>query len=157
MKKAQTMFPGGIAILSNSAGSSDDEGWKMASKTEQNIGIPVIRHMVKKPGCINEVLTHFEQSLQKNILPQEICVVGKQPSLNTIIATISNCYLSTAIIIGDRVMTDVVFANQYNMLSVLVDPISHTRDHPVAMVFRILELHLLLPIIKWYIQTFHRN
>lgn len=127
------MFPGGVAILSNSAGSSDDEGWKMATKTENSIGLPVIRHMTKKPGCLNEVLTHFEGKLEKQITPKQICMIG------------------------DRVMTDVVFANQYDMISVLVDPISHTRDHPVAILFRILELHLLLPIITWYMKTFHKK
>ena len=37
---------------------------------------------------------------------------------------------------GDRLLTDVVFANRYGMLSVLVAPLSHTQDHPVAVVLR---------------------
>ena len=33
-------------------------------------------------------------------------------------------------------MTDVVFANQNRMVSVLVNPISNIRDHPVAVILR---------------------
>lgn len=148
VRRAEEMFPGGIAILSNSAGSSDDEGWKMADKTEENIGLPVIRHMVKKPGCLNEVLSHFEGRMNKNITPKQICVIGKEACLSLYVY--SNI---ASISIGDRVMTDVVFANQYDMISVLVDPLSSVRDHPAAIVFRFLELQLLLPIIKWYLNT----
>ena len=38
--------------------------------------------------------------------------------------------------LGDRLLTDVVFANRYDMVSVLVAPIDHYRDHPVAVVLR---------------------
>ncbi len=38
--------------------------------------------------------------------------------------------------IGDRVLTDIVFANQHKMHSVLVRPLSQTRDHPVAVLIR---------------------
>lgn len=70
------LFPQGVAILSNSVGSSDDEDYKMAAKTEQTTGIPVICHQVKKPGCLNEVLEHFEKTLKKKVQPEEICVIG---------------------------------------------------------------------------------
>ena len=39
-------------------------------------------------------------------------------------------------IAGDRVLTDVVFANQYGMLSVLVAPLSLSKDHPIAVIIR---------------------
>ena len=38
--------------------------------------------------------------------------------------------------VGDRVLTDVVFGNQYGMLSVLVEPLSLVKDHPVAVIIR---------------------
>ena len=38
--------------------------------------------------------------------------------------------------VGDRVLTDVVFGNQYGMLSVLVEPLSLVKDHPVAVLIR---------------------
>jgi hypothetical protein len=53
--KAVELFPNAVAILSNSAGSGDDEGFKMALETEALMKLPVIRHRMKKPGCLNEV------------------------------------------------------------------------------------------------------
>lgn len=44
-----------IAILSNSVGTPDDVGFAGAVETEAGLGIPVIRHAHKKPGCIQEV------------------------------------------------------------------------------------------------------
>ena len=45
--EAHTEFPGKIAILSNSVGSSDDQNYKAAAETEKNLKIPVIRHRIK--------------------------------------------------------------------------------------------------------------
>lgn len=45
-----------------------------------------------------------------------------------------NCFLS--FFKGDRVLTDVMFANQYGMLSVLVAPLSIKTDHPIAVIIR---------------------
>jgi predicted HAD superfamily phosphohydrolase YqeG len=38
--------------------------------------------------------------------------------------------------IGDRLLTDVVFANVNGMKSVLVGPLSYVRDHPAAIFIR---------------------
>ena len=115
--KARELFPNGLAILSNSAGSCDDDDFVMAKKTEESIGIPVIRHEIKKPGCLDEVIDHFAKKSNLIVKPNEICVIG------------------------DRLMTDVVFANQNQMISILVDPLSNTRDHPVAIIFRSVPPH----------------
>ena len=40
------------------------------------------------------------------------------------------------LLVGDRLLTDVAFANKYGMLSVFVAPLSYTKDHPVAVVLR---------------------
>lgn len=77
VEKARRLFPNGIAILSNSAGSCDDVDFNMAKFTEEKLSIPVIRHEEKKPGCLDEVIVHFEEKLQKKIQPQQICVIGK--------------------------------------------------------------------------------
>ena len=37
---------------------------------------------------------------------------------------------------GDRVLTDVVFANRHGMMSVLVAPLSVAKDHPIAVIIR---------------------
>lgn len=58
LETANEVFPKGVAILSNSAGTLDDENNKMAIASEKAIGLPVIRHRVKKPGCLPEVYIH---------------------------------------------------------------------------------------------------
>ena len=55
VQQSREVFNGNIAILSNSVGSSDDLDFAHATSTEQSIGIAVIRHKIKKPGCIKEV------------------------------------------------------------------------------------------------------
>ena len=165
-------FPNGVAILSNSAGSIDDENYAMADKTEKTTGIPVIRHLIKKPGCLKEVIDYFEKSTSQKIEPHEICVIGEllnrisffahclslffslptnfssqslpfylvRLDLNTPITAplpaATRCFRGILFRVGDRLLTDVVFANQNNMISILVDPLSEVIDHPVAIVFR---------------------
>ena len=107
-----------MAILSNSAGSGDDNGFVDAIKVEAMTGLPVIRHKFKKPACAAEVL-EFLQPLSA----AEVCVVG------------------------DRLLTDVLFANQAGMLSVLVPPLDSFRDHPVVVLVRVIET-LLLFIVR---------
>jgi hypothetical protein len=51
--------------------------------------------------------------------------------------------------VGDRVLTDVLFANSHGMVSILVDPLSVWHDHPVAVVLRLLETRVLLPLLRW--------
>lgn len=56
VEQAQTLFSkSNIAILSNSVGTTDDVNYEGARLTESRLGIPVIRHLHKKPGCIDEV------------------------------------------------------------------------------------------------------
>lgn len=112
-----------IAILSNSVGSCDDEGYEGASATEARMKIPVIRHAKKKPDCIQDVLVHFTRH-QTFVRASEICMVG------------------------DRVLTDVLFGNLHGMFSVLVKPLSIRTDHPVAVVIRIIERSVLIPILR---------
>lgn len=113
-----------VAILSNSVGSSDDEGYRAAAATERSTEIAVIRHVYKKPACLPEVLNHF--SHVPNLQPREICVIG------------------------DRLLTDVLFANLNGMTSVLVAPISTRGDHPVAVVIRAFERRILLPLARLF-------
>mmetsp|Transcript_33330 Transcript_33330/g.33945 ORF Transcript_33330/g.33945 Transcript_33330/m.33945 type:complete len:232 (-) Transcript_33330:158-853(-) len=120
----QHNFSPGIAILSNSIGSSDDPHYQLANSCEEALNIPVIRHLKKKPACIEEVLTHFREVFGQEVHSSELCMIG------------------------DRVLTDIVFGNMHNMTTVLVHPLSHMRDHPIATIIRIFETRLLLPIIR---------
>lgn len=119
----------GIAILSNSVGSSDDIDYIDAAMTEKMIGVSVIRHKEKKPNCRDDVLDHFNTKFHRVILPNEICMIG------------------------DRVLTDIVFANQCSMTSVLVAPLSYVKDHPIASIIRLIERKLILPILSLFLRT----
>jgi len=74
--QARAQFPSAVAILSNSVGTDDDDGYAGAKLTEAGVGLPVIRHRQKKPACLEEVLAHFRGVLG-SVQPGEICVVGK--------------------------------------------------------------------------------
>ena len=67
---ADDAFPGGVAggldecraaygtdavILSNSAGTGDDPGHAQALAIEASLGLPVLRHALKKPACMDAV------------------------------------------------------------------------------------------------------
>lgn len=57
MKNAKYSFtPEAIAILSNSVGTEDDANFDGAKLTELEMGIPAIRHKLKKPACLDEVI-----------------------------------------------------------------------------------------------------
>jgi len=103
-----------VAILSNSAGTKDDPDYKDAIEIEASMGIAVIRHDEKKPGGLEEVLNHF--SLQD---PAALCMVG------------------------DRLLTDVVFGNLHGMLTVHTLPLcrgaDNAGDNKVASMIRDVE------------------
>jgi phosphatidylglycerophosphatase GEP4 len=87
-----------VAILSNSAGTADDADFRDAAAVEQALGVSVIRHGEKKPGGLPEVLAHFQLTD-----PATICVIG------------------------DRLLTDIVFGNLHGMLTVHTLPFP--KDH----------------------------
>eukprot|EP01132_Coremiostelium_polycephalum_P004082 gene4082-5110_t len=87
-----------VAIISNSAGSSDDPQFKKAIEIEKSIGIRVLKHGTKKPDGINAVTSHFQTSPNKIIM------------------------------IGDRFLTDVLFGNLYGMLTIYTSPITSIRN-----------------------------
>lgn len=103
-----------VAIMSNSAGTLDDPDYEDAKKIEEALGIAVIRHDEKKPGGLPEVLLHFHAED-----PATLCMVG------------------------DRLLTDVVFGNLYGMLTVHTLPLckgsDNAQDNTVAKVIRSVE------------------
>ena len=79
IQKSREIFgENSIAILSNSVGSCDDmPNFHGAIETETSLGIPVIRHMLKKPACLQEVLDHFKLKFGRDVSPEEICMIGE--------------------------------------------------------------------------------
>mmetsp|Transcript_24566 Transcript_24566/g.77031 ORF Transcript_24566/g.77031 Transcript_24566/m.77031 type:complete len:207 (-) Transcript_24566:81-701(-) len=115
-----------LAILSNSAGTLDDEDFAAAAAFEKTLDLPVIRHAVKKPGkeCMDEVVKHFETASGEKLSPSKIAMVG------------------------DRLLTDIVFGNLYDARTVHVRPLTLKGDNPVALVVRFFENRLFLPLAK---------
>lgn len=62
-----------ILIVSNSAGTEDDQGHLQAKILETNTGVSVLRHSTKKPGCHAEIAEYFSQI---GIQPNEIAIIG---------------------------------------------------------------------------------
>ncbi|QLL33156.1 hypothetical protein HG536_0E00660 [Torulaspora globosa] len=95
-EQLKRQYPGKrLLIVSNTAGSNDDKGYKEAEKLEAITGVPVLRHATKKPGCRDEVIQYFTKNgVVSN--PSEIAVVG------------------------DRLFTDIMMANQMGAYGVWV-------------------------------------
>mmetsp|Transcript_29143 Transcript_29143/g.44834 ORF Transcript_29143/g.44834 Transcript_29143/m.44834 type:complete len:231 (+) Transcript_29143:87-779(+) len=112
LEDAKSVFgSANVAIMSNSAGTLDDPDYEDAKRIEEALGIPVIRHDEKKPGGLGEVLSHFK--LED---PAQLCMVG------------------------DRLLTDIVFGNLYGMLTVHTLPLcsgsDNTEDNKIASLVR---------------------
>jgi phosphatidylglycerophosphatase GEP4 len=99
-----------VAILSNSAGTPDDLDNKQADNVLAQLGIPVIKHAEKKPEGFDEVLQHFDTV--SDLQPREIAMIG------------------------DRILTDVVFGNLHGMLTIHVEPLTLVGDNMMAKIFR---------------------
>jgi len=101
LESAKEIFgPENVAIMSNSAGTKDDPDYEDAKRIEEALGIAVIRHDDKKPGGLNEVLSHFDIDD-----PAALCMIG------------------------DRLLTDVVFGNLYSMLTVHTLPLCKGKEN----------------------------
>ena len=119
LRRAVEVFgPENVAIFSNSAGTRDDVDYKDAKEIEAALGIKVIRHDEKKPGGLQEMMDHFQ--LQD---PATICIVG------------------------DRLLTDIVFGNLYGLLTVHCLPLcigpENVKDNWTAKLLRPVENKIL--------------
>ncbi|KAF0391232.1 HAD-superfamily phosphatase [Gigaspora margarita] len=105
-----------IIIISNSAGTADDPDFQQAKKTEDNLGVPVLRHKSKKPDGGSELISHFA-----HYPPEKI------------------------VVIGDRLLTDVVFGNLNGMATIFTKRIvSEQGDNKIASIVRQIEYRLLV-------------
>ena len=108
-------------VLSNSAGSGDDAPEYNAAKAcEAALGLRVARHPdAQKPQCLEGV-----------------------------VASLKSSDASTVAVVGDRLATDVLAANQCGALSVHTRPLDTKGDNPAALLSRFLENRLLLPLLR---------
>ena len=98
-------FEDNIVILSNSAGTCDDPQNVDALTIERDLGIKVILHDAKKPGGIYSLMKYFNSDLKLGINPSDLAMFG------------------------DRVLTDVVFGNRHEMLTIYVQPFTSMNDN----------------------------
>ncbi|TFJ81634.1 hypothetical protein NSK_006885 [Nannochloropsis salina CCMP1776] len=107
--------PRKLIIISNSAGTLDDSGHAAAIRIESSLGVPVLRHAVKKPGAIPEVLEHFKKECGPDTTYEDLCIIG------------------------DRLLTDVMWGNFAGMLTVHTQILTPEGDNKVAAIVRRLE------------------
>eukprot|EP01126_Amoeba_proteus_P061533 TRINITY_DN8270_c0_g1_i1.p1 TRINITY_DN8270_c0_g1~~TRINITY_DN8270_c0_g1_i1.p1 ORF type:complete len:246 (+),score=20.65 TRINITY_DN8270_c0_g1_i1:428-1165(+) len=100
------VFPEKCIIFSNHAGSNNDKGYVNATKIENSLGLPVLRHVQQKPSGMLDVQRHL------SVNPQEV------------------------VVIGDRYMTDILFGNLNGCLTIYSVPlVNHGENVIVRMVF----------------------
>lgn len=103
--------PSNIRIVSNSAGTSDDPNGQAAQRVEEALGVPVLPHKMKKPGCGEVILESFNDSKMSEIA-----------------------------VIGDRLATDVAMANMNGMLAIWTQNIITSKgDNKMASILRWIE------------------
>lgn len=116
MNECRRCFPGKIAIVSNSAGSSDDRlsGHKQAQDVLQKMDIPVFIHNSKKPAKPELLIEYFK------------------------------CNGDEIVVVGDRILTDIVYGNKIGAFTILTTKIiSHVGDNPLAIAIRKMENWIL--------------
>ncbi|KAF9933845.1 hypothetical protein FBU30_004241 [Linnemannia zychae] len=114
-KRCRDVYKDQLVIVSNSAGTPDDKDQAQAKAIEHALQVNVLRHEKKKPSGGDELLKHFS-----GIKAPRIAFVG------------------------DRALTDVVFGNNYGMLTILTrDVVTEQGDNPMALRIRRLEHRVL--------------
>jgi len=100
-------------IVSNSAGTRDDPAGIEAESVSHHLGVPVLFHSKKKPSC-EDVITRYFASLPAEYPPVE-AIPSTTPLPPHPISTIPP---SKLIIVGDRLLTDVLLANKLRALPI---------------------------------------
>ncbi|KAI5964502.1 hypothetical protein KGF57_000994 [Candida theae] len=91
-----------ILIVSNSAGTDDDHDHAQAQTLEQSTGVSVLRHSVKKPGCLDEIKQYFAK---QDIKPSEVVVVGDRLFTDMVMANMMGswgCWISEGVQLSDK-------------------------------------------------------
>ncbi|KAJ3000623.1 hypothetical protein HDV02_004308 [Globomyces sp. JEL0801] len=109
--ECKKVFVGKVAVVSNSAGSIDDVGNKLASHLSVSLGIPIITQRDKKPLGADQLPKYFDCQ------PHEIIVVG------------------------DRLTTDIIYGNRIGAMTIFcTNVITLENDNPMAIKVSIIAL-----------------
>ena len=120
IEKIKSIFGPKVYILSNHAGTNDDRPpeYPQARRIEEALGIPVIRYTSKKPNGGDQVV---------QFLKTRHSTFDKEGGN------------SSVAVVGDRLYTDVMFANKNGFLSIYVSEIiSEKGDNPMALRVRLI-------------------
>lgn len=108
-----------VLIVSNSAGTKSDAGLIQAESVSHHLGVPVLAHATKKPGCIKPILRYFSERHPPP--PSSSSSPSSSPHARTS-PTILSSLLSRfspppqqhpkILVVGDRLFTDVLMANR---------------------------------------------
>lgn len=92
-----------MLIVSNSAGTDDDlNNHQQAQVLESTTGVAVLRHSVKKPGCLDEIKQHFAKL---NVKPLEILVIGDRLFTDMLMANMMGswgCWISQGVELSQK-------------------------------------------------------
>ena len=119
LRQCEEAFGADFAILSNSAGSSDDPGHEEAKLLEERFGIEVIRHRYKKPHVREDILRQ-----RAGLRPEEVCVIG------------------------DRILADIVMGNRHGFLTVKTEPFETATENSLVKLSRAFENRFLRNLSK---------
>ncbi|KAF4983181.1 hypothetical protein FZEAL_1338 [Fusarium zealandicum] len=91
-EKLKQAYPGRkLLVVSNTAGATSwDKNLKLASEVENNTGIPVLPHAVKKPGCGEELMEYFKRHPETGVTdPAHIAFVGDRLTTDMMLANMT--------------------------------------------------------------------
>ncbi|KAK6438666.1 hypothetical protein LTR95_005126 [Oleoguttula sp. CCFEE 5521] len=101
----KSAFPGSqLLIVSNTAGTGADPGFKQADLLERNTGVKVLRHATKKPGCHGEIMDYFRGLPDTKVTrPEQVAIVGDRLFTDVMMANMMGAH---AIWVRDGVVRD---------------------------------------------------
>lgn len=85
-------YPGRkLLVVSNTAGATSwDKNLKLAAEVEENTGITVLSHSVKKPGCGQEIMEYFKKHPETGVTdPAHIAFVGDRLTTDMMLANMT--------------------------------------------------------------------
>lgn len=78
-------------MVSNTAGATSwDKKLKLAAEVEENTGITVLSHSVKKPGCGDEIMEYFKKHPETGVTdPAHVAFVGDRLTTDMMLANMT--------------------------------------------------------------------
>ncbi|KAF5660424.1 phosphatidylglycerophosphatase mitochondrial [Fusarium heterosporum] len=91
-EKLRQAYPGRkLLVVSNTAGATSwDKNLKLAAEVEENTGITVLPHSVKKPGCGQEIMEYFKKHPETGVTdPAHVAFVGDRLTTDMMLANMT--------------------------------------------------------------------